>query len=50
MEPSGLYRSDGKCPDGASAVPWKQGKILVWDATCADTLALSHRDLAVREP
>ena len=29
LEPSGLYRSDGKRPDGASVVPWTRGKILV---------------------
>ena len=29
LEPSGLSRSDGKRPDGASLVPWKGGKILV---------------------
>ena len=45
LEPSGLYRSDGKRPDGASVVPWTRGKILVWDATCVDTLAPSHRIL-----
>ena len=50
LEPSGLYRVDGKRPDGASVVPWQRGKILVWDATCSDTLAPSHRDIAVREP
>ena len=27
-------------------VPWKQGKPLVWDATCPDTLAPSYRDMA----
>ena len=48
LEPSGLYRSDGKRPDGASVVPWRRGKILVWDATCVDTLAPSHRVLAAR--
>ena len=31
--------SDGKC---ISLVPWKQGKVLVWDATCPDTFAPSH--------
>ena len=25
LEPSGLFRSDGKRPDGASIVPWKGG-------------------------
>ena len=27
-------------------VPWKQGKPLVWDATCPDTLVPSYRDMA----
>ena len=49
LEPSGLYRSDGKRPDGASVVPWRCSKILVWDATCVDTLASSHQALAARE-
>ena len=49
LEPTGLYRSDGKTPDGASVVPWRGGKVLVWDATSADTLAPSHISLAVRE-
>ena len=48
--PSGLYRSDGKCPDGASVVPWRCGKSLVWDVTCVNTLAASHQALAAREP
>ena len=50
LEPSGLYRSDGKRPDGASVVPWQREKILVWDATGLDTFAASHREIAVREP
>ena len=49
LEPTGLFRSDGKRPDGASIVSWKCGKVLVWDATCPDTLAPSHSSLAVRE-
>ena len=49
LEPTGLYRSDGKRPDGATLVPWKRGKVLVWDATCPDTLAPSHSSLAIRE-
>ena len=40
LEPSGLYRSDGKRPDGISVVPWKSGKLLVWDATCLRTILL----------
>ena len=50
LEPLGLYRSDGMRPDGATVVPWKYGRVLVWDATCTDTLAPSHRALAAREP
>ena len=34
LEPTDIYRSDGKCPDGASIVPWKGGRVLFWDATC----------------
>ena len=49
LEPSGIFRSDGKRPDGASTVPWKGGRVLIWDATCPDTLAPSHLRLAVRE-
>ena len=49
LEPTGLYRSDGKRPDGASVVPWRGGKVLVWDATCPDTLAPSYANLAARE-
>lgn len=42
LEPNGLFRSDGRRPDGMTLVPWKMGRPLVWDATCADTLAPSH--------
>ncbi|KAM3958718.1 uncharacterized protein ACR2FA_007238 [Aphomia sociella] len=42
LEPKGIVRSDGKRPDGMSLVPWKMGRVLVWDATCVDTLAASH--------
>ena len=47
-EPVGLYRSDSKRPDGASVVPWR-GEVLMWDATCLDTLAPSHLSMIVRE-
>ena len=49
LEPSGLFSSDGKRPDGTSIVPWKGGKVLIWDVTFQDTLAPSHLRLAVRE-
>ena len=41
-EPSGIFRSDGKLPDGITVVPWKSGRLLVWDATCPDTFAPSY--------
>ena len=46
LEPSGLVRSDGNRPDGVTLVPWKNGKSLIWDATCPDTLAWSYRTAA----
>ena len=49
LEPSGLYRTDGKRPDGITVVPWKSGKLLVWDATCPDTFAPSYSSIATRE-
>ena len=50
LEPTGLCRSDGKHPDGASIMPWSCGWVLVWDATGPDTLAPLHIALASREP
>ena len=50
LEPSGLHRSDGKCPDRMAFVPWKQGKYLVWDATCVDTFCQSHCPRTITEP
>jgi len=47
LEPSSLSRSDGKRPDGMTMMPWKQGRCLVWDFTCPDTLAPSHLNQAV---
>ena len=49
LEPTGICLSDGKRPDGATIVPWKTGRVLVWDATCPDTFAPSHTHLATRE-
>ena len=42
LEPTGLDRADGKRPDGITMVPWSNGRLLVWDATCVDTFAPSH--------
>ena len=30
-------------------MPWKTGRVLVWDASCPDTFAPSHISLATRE-
>ena len=49
LEPSGLFHSEGKRPDGATIAPWKNGKCLVWDATCPDTFAPSYLRLSSRE-
>ena len=32
---------DGKRP-GSTLIPWSNGRPLVWDFTCPDTLAASH--------
>ena len=42
LEPYGLTRTDGKCPDGITLAPWEEGKQLVWDVTCVDLLAPSR--------
>ena len=41
-EPTGLVRSDGKRPDGATQIPWVLGRCLAWDVTIPDTMAASH--------
>jgi len=41
-ELSGLLRTDGKRPDGATLIPWAKGKLMVWDFTVPDTFAESH--------
>ena len=42
LEPRGLYRTDGKRPDGYTMIPWEMGKQLVWDVAVVDNLAPSH--------
>jgi len=32
-EPSGLFRTDGKRPDGLALVQWQSGKSMCWDVT-----------------
>ena len=44
LEPNGVLRDDSqKRPDGMTLVPWKEGKALVWDVTCVDTLCQTYR-------
>uniref|UniRef100_A0A1E1W1M2 Uncharacterized protein n=1 Tax=Pectinophora gossypiella TaxID=13191 RepID=A0A1E1W1M2_PECGO len=50
LEPPGLCRSDGRRPDGLTLVPWKNGKCLVWDATCVSTVAASHLGRTIHSP
>ena len=38
----GLYRTDGKRPDGVTMIPWEMGNQLVWDVTVVDVLAPSR--------
>ena len=42
LEPHGLYRTDGKRPDGVTMFPWEMGKQLVWDVTVVVALAPSR--------
>ena len=49
LEPSGIMRSDGKRPDEATEMPWKNSRTMLWDATCPDNFALSHVAHAARE-
>ena len=50
LEPTGICRFDGKLPNGESIIPWSYAWVLVWDATCPNTLAPSYIALASGEP
>ena len=39
LEPPGLDRGDGSCPDGIAVFQFSGGRSLVWDCTCVDTFA-----------
>ena len=47
-EPVGISRRDGKRPDGIMQIPWRSGKLLVWDVTVVSTLAQSYVAAAAR--
>ena len=48
-EPTGLFRTNGKLPDGLALVPWQSGKALCWDVTVTCPLADSYVAGAARE-
>jgi len=41
-EPTGLFRSDGKRPEGLTLVPWHSDKALCWNVTVTCPLADSY--------
>ena len=43
FEPRGLYRTDGKCSDGVTMIPWELDKQLEWDVTVLSAPAHSPR-------
>jgi len=45
-EPRGLLRSENKCPDGLTLIPWRDGRCATWDVTVADTVALSYLSMS----
>jgi len=45
----GLFRTDGKRPDGVTLVPWQSGKSLCWNVTVTGPLAESYIDRAALE-
>jgi len=48
MEPVGLIRRDGKRPDRMTQIPWRSGKLLVWDVTVVSTTTESYVAAAAR--
>ena len=44
LDPAGLFKSDGKHPDGLTIIPWSCGQFPVCDVTCPDTLAIPYQD------
>ena len=41
-EPSSLFRSDDKRPDGLTQIPWHKGLSLTWEVTVATSLTDSY--------
>ena len=49
IEPAGLFRTDGKRPDGLTLIPWQSSKSLCWDVTVTCPLADSYVSRAAQE-
>jgi hypothetical protein len=50
LEPIGLSRKgDRRRPDGLTYTTWKNGKCLIWDFTCGDTLCKLYVKKASKE-
>ena len=49
LEPVGLIQDSGKRADGATVLPYENGRILAWDATCVHTTAVSWLPFSSRE-
>jgi len=47
LKPNSLSRDDGKRPDCLNVLPWTNGRSMIWDFTCPNTLATSHLNRSV---
>ena len=50
LEPSGITRNDFRRPDGVTHFPFANGKCVVWDFTCVDTVCVSNLPLSINGP
>ena len=50
LEPCGLYRTDGKRPDGVTMIPWEMSKQLMWDVMVVDAVAPSRLNQGSMQP
>ena len=50
LEPVGLYRGDGRRPNGVTYFPFIGGKALAWDATYIDSFSTSNLCSTVFNP
>ena len=48
-EPTHLTRTDGKRPDGVTALPYSRGRSVVWDVSVVHTLAPSYVDASSKK-